>query len=69
MDVLKNLHDAQYSGVPATLAEARASINSAMLFKCCVERNVESRVSTTQELLLLKQQASSINRNGPVMFK
>jgi hypothetical protein len=66
MDALKQLrqHDHKDNPPTAKLAEAHASIDSIMVFKC-IKKNLESRVSTK----LLKQAAISINGDGMVMPK
>jgi hypothetical protein len=63
MSVLKAERLARQSRPANTHAEARASIDSAMMFEC-IENSVDSRVAAK----LLKQ-APSIDRDGPVMFK
>jgi hypothetical protein len=63
MDALKQLCQNRKDNPPTTLAEARASINSSMMFEC-IKKSLEPRVATK----LLKQ-ATSIDRDGPVMLK
>ena len=63
MQVLKDARDLRNGSTPTTHAQARASIDSMMMFEC-IEKSVDSRVATK----LLKQ-ATSIDRDGPVMFK
>jgi hypothetical protein len=63
MSVLKTERLARQSRTASTHAEARASIDSAMMFEC-IEKSVDPRVAAK----LLKQ-APSIDRDGPVMFK
>jgi hypothetical protein len=63
MDALKQLCQDRKDNPPTSLAEARATINSTMMFEC-IKKSLEPRVATK----LLKQ-AHSINRDGPVMLK
>jgi hypothetical protein len=63
MQVLKQLRQDRRDNPPTTVAEARVTIDSTMMFEC-IEQSLETRVSTK----LLKQ-ATSIDRDGPVMFK
>jgi hypothetical protein len=63
MSVLKAERAARQGRIVTTQAEARSSIDSAMMFEC-IENSVDSRVAAK----LLKQ-APSIDRDGPVMFK
>jgi hypothetical protein len=63
MSVLKQLRQDRNDHPPTTLAQARTTIDSNMMFEC-IERSLETRVSTK----LLKQ-ATSIDCDGPVMFK
>jgi hypothetical protein len=63
MNTLKQLREDSKNNPPTTLAEARATINSAMMFEC-IEKSLESRFSAK----LLKQ-AASIDYNGPVMLR
>jgi hypothetical protein len=63
MDALKQLRQERKDNPPTSLAKARASIDSAMMFEC-IEKSLEPRVATK----LLKQ-AHSIDWDGPVMLK
>jgi hypothetical protein len=63
MNTLKQLCEDRKNNPPTTLAEARATIDSAMMFEC-IEKSLKSRVSAK----MLKQ-AASIDRDGPVMLK
>jgi hypothetical protein len=63
MDALKQLRHNRKDNPPTSLAVARASIDSSMMFEC-IENSLEPRVATK----LLKQ-ATSIDRDGPVMLK
>jgi hypothetical protein len=63
MSVLKELCQDRKDHPPTSLAQARTTINSRMMFMC-IEKSLETPVSTK----LLKQ-ATSIDCDGPVMFK
>jgi hypothetical protein len=63
MDALKQLRQNRKDNPPTTLAEARASIHSSMMFEC-IEKSLEPRVATK-----LLRQATSIDHDGPVMLK
>jgi hypothetical protein len=63
MGVMKQLRQDRKDQPPTTLAQARTTIDSNMMFKC-IEKSLETWVSTK----LLKQ-ATSIDCDGPVMFK
>jgi hypothetical protein len=63
MDALKQLRQNCKDNPPTSLAEARASIDSSMMFEC-IKKSLGPRVATK----LLKQ-ATSIDRDGPAMLK
>jgi hypothetical protein len=63
MDALKQLCQDRKDNPPTSLAEARASIGSAMMVEC-IKKSLEPRAATK----LLKQ-PHSIDRDGPVMLK
>jgi hypothetical protein len=63
MDALKQLCQDCKDNPPTSLAKARASIDSAIMFEC-IERSLEPRIA----IKLLKQ-ANLIGLDSPVMLK